>query len=79
MARVLSQAGQDRAPLTRLLGSGGESLQSSGSVASPGLLGAAFDLGAGPTALLAILLATALALAARGGVRGWRRKRSSAV
>jgi len=77
LARVLAQAGQDKAPLSRLLGDAGAgSLQNgSGSVASPGLLGAAFDLGAGPAALLAILLATALALAARGSVRGWRLRR----
>ena len=74
LSRVLAQAGKDKAPLSRLVGSGG-SLENGGSVASPGLLGAAFDLGAGPTALLAILLASALALAARGSVRGWRLRR----
>jgi hypothetical protein len=76
LSRVLAQAGADKAPLSRLLGEGTGGLKNgSGSVASPGLLGAALDLGAGPTALLAILLATALALAARGSFRGWRVRR----
>jgi hypothetical protein len=79
LSRVLAQAGNDKLPLSRLL-NGDTAIGSLGSGpggASPGLLGAAFDLGAGPTVLLAILLATALGLAGRGRVHGWLRRRSS--
>jgi hypothetical protein len=48
-----------------------------GPSSSPGLLGAAFDLGTGPMILLAILVATALGIAARGSVRGWLERRTS--
>jgi hypothetical protein len=41
------------------------------------MLGAAFDLGAGPLVLLSILLATAFGLAARGSVRTLLHRRSS--
>jgi hypothetical protein len=77
LSRVLAHAGKDRKPLSNILGESGiTSLRSgSGSVGSPSLLGAALDLGAGPTALLAILLATALGLAARGSLRGRRLRR----
>jgi hypothetical protein len=47
-------------------------------VAAPSALGAAFDLGAGPTILLAILLATVVALAVHGSLREWRRRRPTA-
>jgi hypothetical protein len=79
LSRVLAHAGNDRLALSRLL-NGDSAIGSLGSGpggASPGLLGAAFDLGAGPTVLLAILLATALGLAGRGRVHGWLRRRSS--
>jgi hypothetical protein len=79
MSRVLAHAGNDRLALSRLL-NGDTAIGSLGSGpggGSPGLLGAAFDLGAGPTVLLAILLATALGLAGRGRVLGWLRRRSS--
>jgi hypothetical protein len=75
LSRVLAQAGQDKAPLSRLLTDSGTGSLQGGSVASPSLLGAALDLGTGPIALLAILLATALALGARGSVRSWRLRR----
>jgi hypothetical protein len=52
-------------------------LEPTGAVASPGTLGAAFDLGAGPTTLFALILATALACVLGGGLRGWRRRRSA--
>jgi len=78
LSRVLLHAGKDRAPLQNLLNGDAAigNLRSSGGGGSPSLLGAAFDLGAGPTVLLAILLATALGLAARGSLRGRRGKRS---
>lgn len=77
LSRVLAQAGADKAPLKRLLDDSGGSLQA-GSVGSPSLFSAVFDMGAGPLALLAILLATAVGLAARGPMRAWLRGRSSA-
>jgi hypothetical protein len=80
LSRVLAQAGQDKGPLVRVLGDSGSNSLQAGDVGSPGLFGTALDLGAGPTALLAILLATALALGARGSIRRWRlpRRRPSA-
>lgn len=78
LSRVLAQAGADKAPLSRILTESGGSLSEAGSGGSPGVLGAVLDLGTGPLVLLTILLATAIALAARGGVRGRLRRRSSA-
>jgi hypothetical protein len=79
LSRVLAHAGKDKGPLSQLLtGSGPNTLQNGGGGGAPGVLGAALDLGSGPTALLAILLASALALAVHSGVRGWRRRRPSA-
>jgi hypothetical protein len=77
-SRVLQHAGRDKGPLRKLLTDNiGATALSSGpeAVASPSLLGAALDLGTGPLVLLSILLATALGLAARGTVRGWRLRR----
>lgn len=78
-ARVLQHAGKDRGALKNLLGNdaGLGSLSRGSGGGSPSLLGAAFDLGAGPTILLAILLGIGLGVAARGGVGSWLRKRSS--
>lgn len=45
------------------------------SVAPPSALAAVFDLGAGPVALIAVLIGSALALLAASGWRGWRRWR----
>jgi hypothetical protein len=80
LSRVLAHAGNDRGALSRLFA--GDSalgnLHKNSDGGSPGILGAAFDLGVGPTVLLGILLATGLGLAARGSVRGLFRKRPSA-
>jgi hypothetical protein len=77
LARALSQAGRDKGPLKNLLTDDGlGSMKGGANAGSPTLLGAAFDLGAGPLVLLSILLATALGLAARGSVRGWLHRRS---
>ena len=77
LARALSQAGKDRRPLKNLLADGGlGSMKDGANAGSPTMLGAAFDLGAGPLVLLAILLATACGLAARGSVRSWLHRRS---
>lgn len=77
LARVLALAGKDRGPLSRLLHDSGISplRGGSGNVVGPGLLGAALDLGAGPLALLAILLASALAIGAHGVMRRRQRER----
>ena len=76
--RILAHAGPDRGPLLKLLLGGGGNLQSGGTNdGTPSWLGAAFDLGLGPTLLLGLLLATALGLAARGSIGDWLRKRSS--
>ena len=79
LSRVLAQAGKDKAPLSHLLTDSGLGTVKTGpvNVAGSSSFGAAFDLGAGPTALLAILLATALGFAVHGPVRGWLRRRSS--
>jgi hypothetical protein len=80
LSRVLAQAGKDKGPLSRLLtDSGPGSVQTGpGNIGAPSALGAVFGLGAGPTALLAILVATAVGFAVRGPVRGWLRRRSTA-
>jgi hypothetical protein len=78
LARALSRAGSDTAPLRHLLTDGGVgALRGNENAGSPTLLGAAFDLGAGPLVLLSVLLATALGVAARGSVRSWLHRRSS--
>jgi hypothetical protein len=79
LSRVLSQAGKDRGPLSKLLNDDVGSLrQGPATVASPSALGAAFDLGTGPAILLAVLLATAVVgLAARGGLRSRLQRRST--
>ena len=78
-SRVLQNAGKDRGALKNLLSNdaGLGSLPRGSGGGSPSLFGAAFDLGAGPTILLAILLGVGIGLAARGRVGGWIGKRSS--
>jgi hypothetical protein len=80
LGRVLAHAGSDKMPLKNLLADSGLGPVGSGtgSVGSPSALGAAFDLGSGPTILLAILLATAIGLALHGSLRNWRGRRTSA-
>jgi hypothetical protein len=77
LTRGLARAGNDRGPLKHLLVGPAVGSLKGGNVASPSMLGAVSDLGAGPLALLSILLATALGLAARGSVRSWLHRRSS--
>jgi hypothetical protein len=83
-ARALTHAGKDKRVLSDLvrnpgLGGAPRALQSVGSASTkaPSALGSAFDLGSGPTALLAVLIGTALLLLGAGGFRGWRRWRGS--
>jgi hypothetical protein len=77
-SRVLAHLGPDKGAVKNLLGQEApvDNVASGSAGGSPSILGAAFDLGAGPTVLLAILLGTALGLAARGRVGGWLSKRS---
>jgi hypothetical protein len=80
-SRLLSHAGKDRAALQAIASNPGYGAKrglidaGAAGVAAPSALGAAFDLGAGPLILLALLLATVVALAVQGGLRGWRRRR----
>jgi hypothetical protein len=83
-SRLLSHAGKDKAALQAIASMPGYGAKrgilatdAAPAVAAPSALGAAFDLGTGPTILLAILLATAVAVAAQGGIRSWRRRRST--
>ena len=75
---MLANAGQNKVPLSRLLNDSGIGALAAApaNAGSPSALGAVSDLGAGPMVLLAILLATAVAFAVQGGVRGWLRRRS---
>lgn len=81
-SRALAKAGSDKQALSNIISNPAygatRGLTKSGAdaVPAPSALGAAFDLGSGPTALLVILLATAVGLAAQGGIRSWHRKRS---
>lgn len=81
-SHVLAHSGRDKSLLKPLLTDPGlgarRDLESvnSGTAGSPSALGAVFDLGPGPVALFAILVATALTIAVRGGLRGWRHLRS---
>jgi len=82
-ARALAHAGKDKNVLSNLvrnpdLGAVRE-LQSFGatSTKAPSALGSAFDLGSGPTALLAVLIGTVVLLLGAGSFRGWRRWRGT--
>jgi hypothetical protein len=80
-ARVLAHAGRDKRILHQLVTNPGLGAtrsfgpSSSGAASAPSALGSAFDLGSGPTALLAVLAGTAVLLLAASGLRGWRRWR----
>jgi hypothetical protein len=74
-ARVLAHAGHEKALLSKLVGSSAPSnLHSSGPATSPSAIGSAFDIGSGPTALLAILAGTAIVLLGGSGLHYWRRR-----
>jgi hypothetical protein len=74
-------AGKDSRTLYALVKGAGASKtlppSSSESATSPSALGSAFDLGSGPTALLAALAGTALLLLGANGLRFWRSRRAS--
>ena len=80
-ARALAHAGKDKGLLSNLVRNPGlgasRELQSHSatSAEAPSALGSAFDLGSGPTALVAVLAGTAVLLLGAGGWRGWRRWR----
>jgi hypothetical protein len=72
-----TQGGKDTQILNELARQAGNSRQLAavGSVGQPGTLDAAFDLGAGPTLLFALVLGTGLFVVVGGGLRGYRRRR----
>jgi hypothetical protein len=72
-----SQGGKDTPLLTQVASQAGNErkLAMVGSTSQPGTFDAAFDLGAGPTVLFALVLATGLFVAVGGGLRGYRRLR----
>jgi hypothetical protein len=79
-SRALQSAGKDKGVLTNLVTNPGlgatRELASRGasSAEAPSALGSAFDLGSGPTALLAVLIGTALLLLGSSGFRVWRHR-----
>ena len=80
LSRVLAHAGADEVPLSKALNDSGSGPLHGGSanVVGPSFLGAALDLGPGPLALLAVLLASAVGFAIYNGARNRRRERPSA-
>lgn len=78
--KALAHAGKDKAVLTNLYRVGGgtrllQASHSSSPTSEPTAIGSAFDIGAGPTALLIALAGTAVLLLAMTGVRGVRQRR----
>ena len=74
---ALNKAGGDSRVLASIVknpGMGEPDLASSGTGSEPSALGSAFDLGSGPTILLAALAATALLLLGGSGFRFWRQR-----
>jgi hypothetical protein len=74
---ALAKGGPDSrvlASIVRNSGMGEPDLASSGTGSQPSALGSAFDLGSGPTILLAALAATALLLLGGSGFRFWRQR-----
>jgi hypothetical protein len=75
---IAKSGGKDSRMLATIVknpGYGEPSLTSSGAAGSePSALGSAFDLGSGPTALLAALAAIALLLLGGSGFRFWRQR-----
>jgi hypothetical protein len=75
--KLQSRGGKDAGLLAHIATHPGfdRKLASVGETTQPGTFDAAFDLGAGPTVLFALVLGTALFVAVGGGLRGWRRRR----
>ncbi|HKD95953.1 MAG TPA: hypothetical protein VKB43_14700 [Gaiellaceae bacterium] len=77
-AAALKKAGADGKSLSNLVqGFGVRRLlqsHSSAAAAEPTAVGAAFDLGSGPTALLVVLAGTAILLVAATGFRSYKRR-----
>jgi hypothetical protein len=78
-ARALAHAGKDRRVLSNLVRNSGLGATrglraSSAGSAAPSAIASAFDLGSGPTALLAVLAGTALLLLGGSGLRVWRHR-----
>ena len=76
--KALKKAGPDGKSLKHLVNEFGpvRLLQSSSAnVSEPTAMGSAFDVGSGPTALLVVLVGTAVVLLAASGFRGVRQRR----
>jgi hypothetical protein len=67
-------SGPDKALLSSLATGPEPSMKSGSPGTAPSAIGSAFDLGSGPTALLAILAGTAIVLLGGSGLRFWRRR-----
>jgi hypothetical protein len=80
-AKAIKHAGKDARTLYALVKGAGaaKTLPPSDSelATSPSAVGSAFDLGSGPTALLAALAGTALLLLGANGLRFWRSHRGA--
>jgi hypothetical protein len=76
-SKLQSKGGKDAPLLKQMVTHPGfeRHLAAVGDAGQPGTFNAAFDLGAGPTVLFALVLGTALFVAVSGGLRGWRRRR----
>jgi hypothetical protein len=74
--QLAKQGGKDTALLSELAGQAGNDrrLAAVGSASQPGTLDAAFDLGAGPTLIFALVLGTGLFVLVGGGLRSYRRR-----
>lgn len=76
-SKLRSKGGKDAPLLTQMAKHPGfdRKLAAVGETTQPGTFNAAFDLGAGPAVLFALVLGTVLFFAVSGGLRGWRRRR----
>jgi hypothetical protein len=81
-SRAIAHAGKDKKALTNLVKNPGFSVprgievsKGYGKVSAPSALGAAFDVGSGPTALFGVLAGVAVLLLGTTGLGAWRRRR----
>jgi len=75
--KLRSKGGKDAPLLTHIATHPGfdRKLAAVGDTTQPGAFNAAFDLGAGPAVLFALVLGTVVFFGVSGGLRGWRRRR----
>lgn len=76
-SKLQREGGKDAPLLTQMARHPGfdRKLAAVGETTEPGTFNAAFDLGAGPTVIFALVLGTVLFFAVSGGLRSWRRRR----